>query len=144
MYIMELVMKKMILIQIFVLTISSLLIAQNQLKENDIKSTLTQIFDLSKNQDFNSLTSLLFNDKELRPFNNKSKSEVKAVKRIAKKIKAYLDLSDSYEYESLTFGKFKNLSSADLKVNFKSGDQDLTISFIFVDNSNRILLAEFK
>ena len=114
------------------------------INENKIKSALTQIFDQSKMQDYKKLAPLLFNEDELKPFNIQNSSDERAVKRIAKKIKAYLDLSDSYSYESLSFDKFANLPSAELEVSFKSGDQDLNISFIFVESSNKILLAEFK
>jgi len=140
-------MKKVIAIQlILVLFLVSSINAQNNLSEANVKSALTKIFDLSKNQNYESLASLMLYSKkdELRKFNYKSKSEAKIVKRMSKKIKAYLDLSDSYEYESLTTGKEFNLPSTNLKVNFKSGDQELTISFLFVDHSGNILLSKFK
>ena len=140
-------MKKMIIILLmFVLLASSNILAQDSLDKNDVKTKLTKIFDLSKDQNYGSAASLFLNNKndDLRAFNYEDKSEAKAVKRMVKKIKAYLDLSDSYEYESIEFAKLHNLPSADIKVNFKSGDQILTISFIFVQHSNNILLAKFK
>lgn len=140
-------MKKEIAIQLFlVLFLVSSINAQNNLSEANVKSALTKIFDLSKNQDYESLALLMLYSKknELRPHNYKSKSEARTVKRMSKKIKAYLDLSDSYEYESLTPGKEFNLPSTNLKVNFKSGDQDLNISFLFVDQAGKILLYKFK
>lgn len=137
-------MKKMIFMNIFMFALILPIFSQSQLNENKIKSALTQIFDQSKMQDYKKLAPLLFNEDELKPFNIQNSSDERAVKRIAKKIKAYLDLSDSYSYESLSFDKFANLPSAELEVSFKSGDQDLNISFIFVESSNKILLAEFK
>ena len=140
-------MKKVIIIQlVFVLLLVNGLVAQNNLSETNVKNALTKIFDLSKNQDYESLASLILYNKrnELRSYNNSNKSEAKSVKRMSKKIKAYLDLSDSYEYESLTNGKENNLPSVTLKVNFKSGDQELTISFFFVDLNGNLLLSKFK
>lgn len=137
-------MKKLVFISIIWTVLLCSINAQNLLGETQVKSSLTQIFNLSKDQNYSTIAHKLLDSKNLREFNFKTKSDEKAVKRIAKKIKAYLDLSDSYEYESLTFGKFKNLPSADLKVNFKSGDQNLKISFLFVEFNNKILLAKFK
>ncbi len=139
-------MKKMILVQIFLaFLLFSGLSAQDKINEEDVKSALTKIFDLSEEQNFAEAANLLlYNKNEVRSFNFSDNAEAKSVKRLVKKIKAYLDLSDSYEYESLTFGTIKKLESADLKVNFKSGDQELTISFLFVKNGNKLLLAQFK
>ena len=138
--------KKLLLFIIFSACLSFSLNAQNKLSEDTAKSALTKIFDLSKNQNYSALASLFLYEewKELRSYNNSVRAEAKSVKRNAKKIKAYLDLSDSYEYNSITFGKLLNNPSADLEVNFKSGDQELTISFIFVEIAGNILLADFK
>lgn len=139
-------MKKMILMQIFLaFLLFSGLSAQDKINEEDVKSALTKIFDLSEEQNYAEAAKLLlYNKNEVRNFNFSDNSEAKSVKRLVKKIKAYLDLSDSYEYESLTFGTMQKLESADLKVNFKSGDQELTISFLFVKHANKLLLAQFK
>jgi len=137
-------MKKMIFLSILSLSFTFSLIAQTRLNENNIRSALTQIFDYSKNQNFKKLAPLLMDDEELRTFDYQNSTDQRAVKRVGKKIKAYLDLSDSYSFESLTFGKFENLSSAEVEVNFKSGEQDLNISFIFVEQENKILLIKFK
>ena len=138
--------KKLLLFIIFSACLSFSLNAQNKLSEDTAKSALTKIFDLRKNQNYSALASLFLYEegKELRSYNNSVRAEAKSVKRNAKKIKAYLDLSDSYEYNSITFGKVLNNPSADLEVNFKSGDQELTISFIFVEIAGNILLADFK
>lgn len=139
-------MKKIMLIQIFlVFLIFSGLSAQDKINEEEVKSALTKIFDLSKEQNYAEAAKLLlYSRNEVRSFNFSDKSEAKRAKRLVKKIKAYLDLSDSYEYESLTLGTMQKLESADLKVNFKSGDQELTISFLFVKHANKLLLAHFK
>jgi hypothetical protein len=140
-------MKKIfLLLIIFVMGFTWNLNAQTKLDEGTVKAALSKIFDLSKDQNYTALASLLLYEegKELRSYNNSVNEEKKTVKRNAKKIKAYLDLSDSYEYKSITFGKLLNNPNAELEVNFRSGDQELTISFIFVDISGKILLADFK
>jgi len=144
---MEMIMKKMITIQmVFIFLFVCNIGAQNKLNEQNVKSQLAKIFDLSKDQNYAGSAALFLYNKgnDLRTYNFKSKSEARAVKRMAKKIKAYLDLSDSYEYESITFGNYKKLPSAELKVYFKSGDQKLSISFLFVEHLGNILLANFK
>jgi hypothetical protein len=140
-------MKKIfLLLIIFVMGFTWNLNAQTKLDEGTVKAALSKIFDLSKDQNYTALASLLLYEegKELRSYNNSVNEEKKTVKRNAKKIKAYLDLSDSYEYKSITFSKLLNNPSAELEVNFRSGDQELTISFIFVDIAGKILLADFK
>ena len=140
-------MKKIfLLLIIFVIGFTWNLNAQTKLDEGTVKAALSKIFDLSKDQNYTALTSLLLYEegKELRSYNNSVNEEKKTVKRNAKKIKAYLDLSDSYEYKSITFGKLLNNPNAELEVNFRRGDQELTISFIFVDIAGKILLADFK
>lgn len=140
-------MKKIIFLQLFLaFLLFNSFVAQKQLNEIEVKSALTEIFNFSKDQKFaESAKLLLFNEKDqLRSYNFKNPSEAKSVKRIVKKIKAYLDLSDSYEYESLTNGKMDKFQSSDLKVKFKSGDQQLSISFTFVKIGENILLVDFK
>ena len=140
-------MKKIfLLLIIFAIAFTWNLNAQTKLDEGTVKAALSKIFDLSKDQNYTALAPLLLYEegKELRSYNNSVKEEKKSVKRNAKKIKAYLDLSDSYEYKSITFGKLLNNPSAELEVNFRSGDQELTISFIFIELAGKILLADFK
>lgn len=137
-------MLKMILMNILLLSLASPIFAQNKLNESNVKSALSQIFELSKKQEFQKLAPHLLNKDNLKSFNFQNSSDARSVKRISKKIKAYLDLSDSYQYEKLTFETFENFPSAELEVSFKSGDQDLKISFIFIEQSNKILLAKFR
>ena len=137
-------MKNIVIPIIFLFFLPFILVGQNRLNENEIKSSLTQIFELSKEQDFGRLGEKLLNDASLKPFNMTNKKDSKSVKRSGKKIKAYLDLSDSYEYKDLEFETYKDLPSANLNVIFRSGSQNLTISFIFVEVDNKILLAKFN
>jgi hypothetical protein len=120
--------------------------AQNSINVTEVKSALTNLFDLCKNKNYENASAYLAYDgkdvarKEKSSFNYSEKSEKKIVKRKCKKIKAYLDLSDSYEYGKFSSGGNK----ADINVIFKSGDQELKIMFSFVKVGNKILLSNFK
>ena len=140
-------MKVKIILNIFIsFLILGNVYAQDQLTESDVKGAVSEIFDLSKNKDYQTAaTKLLFSENNKnRAYNYSNKSEAKAVKRKCKKIKAYLDLSDSYEYSSFANGSFNKLPSTTLNISFKSGDQELRISFVFVKLEGKILLANFK
>lgn len=135
-----------LLLLIFAIGFTYNLDAQSKLNEGTAKAALSKIFELSKEQNYPALASLLLYEegKELRSYNYSVKEEKKLVSRNGKRIKAYLNLSDSYEYNIIKFGKLFNNPSAELKVQFKSGDQKLTISFIFIELSGKIFLADFK
>ncbi len=140
-------MKKILKISfllVFLFTIK--IYSQNSINEAEVKLTLTKLFDFSKNRNYKQAANFLAytgkdkNRIERTSFNFSEKSEIKAVKRKCKNIKAYLELSDSYEY-----GKFtRNGNKAVLNVIFKSGDQELKIAFSFVKIGNKILLIDFQ
>lgn len=137
-------MKNIIVTSVFLILFSMVLCGQNRLNENDIKLSLTQIFEMSETENYEILGQKLLNNDTMKPYDIKIKKEARSVKRSGKKIKAYLDLSDSYEYKDLEFETYKNLPSANLNVIFRSGGQNLTISFVFVEINNKILLAKFN
>lgn len=122
------------------------IIAQPEITEADLKSALSTIIDQSVKEDFAKAANLMLFDgtKEKRAFNSADISEMKTVKRLCKKIKAYIDLSDSYEYNKYTPTNIDGLPGSILDVSFKSGDQKLNISFSFVKLSGKILLVSFK
>ncbi len=129
---------------LFLFTIN--IIAQSSIKQTEVKSILTNLFDLCKNKNYKDAANYFaYNGKDTdrngkTAFNYTNKSERKIVKRKCKKIKAYLDLSDSYEY-----GDFStNGNKVNLNVIFKSGDQELKIVFAFIKSGNKILLSNFK
>ncbi|MFZ1291587.1 MAG: hypothetical protein WAR79_15935 [Melioribacteraceae bacterium] len=117
-----------------------------QISEPEVKTALSNIFDLSVNEDYNKAANFLLFEKvnEKRSYNASVNDELKSVKRQCKKIKAYIDLSDSYEYNGFKTTNIEGLNGAILNVVFKSGDQKLNISFTFVNVSGKILLENFK
>ncbi len=131
---------------LFLFLFTSMVYSQNELTKSDLKETVSKIFNLCNDKNYEAMADLLlFKDgNKYRPYNFSNKSEAKKVKRQCKKIKAYLDLSDSYEYDSFIKGKFNNLPSTILNIIFVSGDQKLKISFEFVKLNGRIFLTSFK
>ncbi len=131
---------------LFLFLFTSMVYSQNELTKSDLKETVSKIFNLCNDKNYKAMADLLlFKDgNKYRPYNFSNKSEAKKVKRLSKKIKAYLDLSDSYEYNSFVKGKLNNLPSTTLNIIFVSGDQKLKISFEFVKLNGKILLASFK
>ena len=117
-----------------------------QITEANVKSALTTIFDLSVKENFIKAAGLILfeNGAEKRSYNAADNSELKTVKRQCKKIKAYINLSDSYEYSNYTQIQIDGMNGAVLEVVFKSGDQKLIISFNFVNLSGKLLLTNFK
>ena len=71
----------------------------------------------------------------------KSDNELAKAERIAKKIKAYLDISDSYNVNSVVTEKDNGKSFIKAEVSFKSGSQVLEISFNFLDVNDKLLLV---
>ena len=124
----------------------NIIFAQADITEADLKAALSSVFDASVKENYTKACSLMLNDelKEKRAFNPSENSEIKAVKRQCKKIKAYIDLSDSYEYTKYTPTKIDGQNGAVLEVSFKSGDQKLNIGFTFVKLGGKVLLVGFK
>jgi hypothetical protein len=117
---------------------------------DDIKNTLTVIFDLSKADDFEGAAKYIVysGDDNARKFvdtyNYKVRREAKDVKRITKKIKALLDITDKYN-----FIDFKNETRDANKiyiqmVNFVSSGQQLTTKFEFLKVGDKYLLLSVK
>ena len=120
--------------------------AQNAINEKEVKSSLTNLFNVCKNRNYKSASNYFAYNGKDKSRNQKSslnytnKAEQKIVKRKCKKIKAYLDLSDSYEYANFS----SNGNKGKISVIFKSGDQELTILFTFVKVGGKTLLLDFR
>ena len=116
--------------------------AESKVDIKEVKSTLTKLFDLCKNKNYKDASLYLaYTGKDgIKRFNYSEKSDKKIVKRKCKKIKAYLELSDAYEY-----GKFSSVGNkGNIEIIFKSGDQEFNIVFSFIKLGTKILLLNFK
>lgn len=120
----------------------------NSAQENAIKSNIEKLFKFSKDKDYKSASALILyrGDNAERNFktalNFSDEGEQRDAKRITKRIKAFLDLSDGYEFGELTSENENGRDYSVITVNFKSGGQTLKTSFAFVNVSNKYLLAD--
>ncbi len=136
------------LILLFLLT-SAVLFAQSEKPEDQVKSTLSEIFKLSKGNKYEKASGYFAytgDDKDrylTSTLNYGVREEKSIVRRNCKKIKAYLELSDSYEYGKFQTKNIDGVKHYILKVVFKSGSQNLNISFDFVKIGNKFVLASF-
>ena len=141
--------KKYIGFILFLALSTAVLFAQTEKPEDEVKSTLTEIFKLSKGNKYQKASEYFAytgddKDRYLKSTLNYSIREEKSiVRRNCKKIKAYLELSDSYEYGKFETKNIDGITHYILKVIFKSGSQNLNISFNFVKVNNKFVLASF-
>lgn len=124
--------------------------AQNINKIDLAKTSTNKLFDFCKVNNFEKAADLIaYSGKDAErnlnsSFNFKVASEANTVKRISKKIKAFLDISDTYE-----FGKFEektedNIKTYYLEVEFISGNQRLKTIFSLVEVKGKMLLSELN
>ncbi len=123
--------------------------AQSDNWKNKTKSTLEKIFELSKKGDYKTAADYFVNTssdpakKYNVTYNFTNRKEKSKVKRNCKKIKAYLDLSDSFEYAGFQKKKIDGIERYIVNVKFKSGNQALNISFNFIKLNGKFVLADF-
>ncbi len=112
-----------------------------------LAESLNNIFEISKEKDYQSACVLIAyqgsdpNRKFKASLNSKSNSELDKAERIVKKIKAYLDISDSYSIKNVTSNSSEEFEFKIINVAFKSGGQELEIPFTFVKTENNYLLV---
>lgn len=123
--------------------------AQNSL-EDSAKVTINKLFNFSKSENYEMSSKFIAYDgtdqnRYLKSSLNFSDSkEAFKTKRIVKRIKAFLDISDSF-----SFGKFESLNDAKfnlfkVEVSFKSGEQELKTVIILVQSGNNFLITDLK
>lgn len=72
------------------------------------------------------------------------KKEASKVKRIVKKVAAFLKISDKYEFGSYAVINDEGKQIHTIEVLFISGEQELTTSFSFVNVKNNLLLTDIN
>lgn len=138
-------MKKLLLSLTLIFTFCTY--AQEQSKEESLKAALDKIFDLAGEQDFETLAArLVYTGKDESrnlkdTYNYSDSKEANAVKRIAKKIKAFIDLSDKHEFGNIKTEQTESAINYRVVVVFSSGDQKLTTEFIFAEINDKLLLS---
>lgn len=115
--------------------------------DEQIIENLNKIFEVSKEKDYQSACSFIAYQgsdpkrKYKASLNSKSNSELEQAERIVKKIKAYLDISDSNSIENVTTNSSEEFELKVVNVAFKSGSQQLEIPFTFVKTEDSYLLV---
>lgn len=117
-------------------------------KAQTSRETLTQILEFSKAKKFAEAAALIAYDgsdetKKLKvALNPKDENELNSVKRICKKVKALMDISDSYEIGGQAEKKENGVDWTVIEVSFKSGNQNLKTLFSFVKVNDKFLLGD--
>lgn len=146
---MKTLMKSMFMAFFIVISGFNLSFAQNE-SENDVKTTLNKLFELSKSKSYDKAAFYIAYDGEDKnrigkeSFNAANKDELNQVKRICKKISALIDLSSKHEFGKFNVLKEGEKESYTLEVNFVSGDQKLVTSFRIIKTENTLLLTDMN
>jgi transposase len=124
--------------------------AQPANSNDQIKNSLNKIFELSKADDYDACAKFIVysgTDKKrnlVDTYNMQERSEAKDVKRICKKIKALLDITDKYDFKNLTTETIKDKNIYIQMIDFKSSGQQLTTKFEFIKVGDKYLLLSVK
>ena len=142
--------KNIVIILLFGILSFNFLSAQPAGDAEQIKSTLTKIFEMSKADNYDACAAYIIysGDDKKREFvdtyNIKDRSEAKDVKRICKKIKALLDITDKYNFTTLTTEKADGRDIFVQMIDFKSSGQQLSTKFEFIKVGDKYLLLSVK
>ncbi len=142
-------MKKVVL-PILVFAVLSLISVDVSAQDDAIRSSIDKIFKLCKDKQFEPAAKMIAysgsdaerNYKSVYDYSNKS--EKSKVDRNCKKIKAFLDISDSYEVGKAAANEKMGPDFYTVKVSFKSGSQTLNTNFSFVKINGSFALAEIE
>ncbi|HET56540.1 MAG TPA: hypothetical protein ENN33_15190 [Ignavibacteria bacterium] len=119
-----------------------------QSNDERLTESIENLFAVSKQRDYTKVCDLIAytGSDETRylsaKLNAKNNYELQQAERIAKKIKAYVDISDSYEITSTDMVKEEDKEFLHAKIEFKSGKQILEVVFKFVEINEVLLLVE--
>jgi len=119
-----------------------------QSNDERLTESIENLFSVSKQRDYNKACDLIAytGSDETRylsaKLNVKNNYELQQAERIAKKIKAYVDISDSYEITSTDNLSEEGGELLHAKIEFKSGKQILEVVFKFVEINEVLLLVE--
>lgn len=138
--------------RLFLLIISFYFIGFAQTDSTTIKvnSAIENLFAVSEKSDFRGACGLIvyvggeatknYNTK----LNSNNASDLQRAERLVKKIRAYLDISDSYEVLGNKTVSKKDQEFIAADVAFKSGNQILKMQFQFSNVNGELLLASIE
>ena len=143
-------MKKLINMIILLLVSLSISYAQTENKNELIKSSVNKLFEECKNGNYQKAAVLIaYSGKDAQrdlkeSYNYKNSKEAAKVKRIAKKIKAFLDISDKFTFGNIKIQENEGVTSYTVEVLFISGSQELKTLFTFTGSGDKLLLADLN
>ena len=138
--------------KLFVLIISFYFIGFAQTDSNTVKvnSAIENLFAVSKKSDFREACGLIvyiggettknYNAK----LNSNNEADLQRAERLVKKIRAYLDISDTYDILGNKTVSKKDQEFVAVDVAFKSGNQILKMQFQFSNVNGELLLADIE
>lgn len=118
--------------------------------EQRVKTKAEKFFSLCEEEKYDSMASMIIysgKDKERYlsdTYNYSERKEATTVKRIGKKIKAFVDLSDSREFGAFSKSSDKDPAEYKLETEFTNGEQKLVGVFTFVEVNGELLLLKFQ
>ena len=128
--------------------LSTAIFAQSNVSKDALKGKIDEIFKLANKQKYKEITGYIIytGDNAERKYkaslNANDPGELKKAERLAKKMHAYIDISDEYELKNFTEETKDDIKMINATVAFKSGAQLLDIDFVFVDNNGNIMLVD--
>ncbi len=135
-----------IFISLILLTATNLIAQDNE--KDTIQNTLLKLFEYSKSKNYTAAAAYMIynlNDNSRKwkdTFNPENSKELNQVKRMCKKIKALLDISDSYDIGKVNVKKESEGDWHIVEVSFKSGSQTLRTNFAFLQSNERYALGD--
>jgi len=125
---------------------ASMVFSQTRNVESEVKSAVDILINLCEEQLYDSIATLIvYNGKDQTrylkdTYNYSDRKEVTAVKRVGKKIKAFIDLSDNRKFGEYNLGVKNEMQNYNLEVIFKNGEQEIVTVFTFIEISKKLLL----
>ena len=116
---------------------------------SDVKSVLTNIIELSKAKKYEEAGKYIAfyaneKKKDYKVAVLTNKDQLNFVKRIAKKISALAEVSNSFNIGAVTLSKDNGFEFQSVTVEFVSGTQKISSQFKFVTIGGTLLLAEIE
>jgi len=142
-------MNKLINIIVAILFLTIVTNAQDS-QADSIKSTIDKLFKFSKAENFEASGKLIaYDGNDQTRFLNTSLNfsdtkEAIKIKRIVKRVKAFVDISDSYSFGKLELVKDSKANLFKIEVLFKSGEHELKTSIIIVNAGSKFLVTDLK
>jgi len=142
-------MNKLINIIVGILFLTIVTNAQDS-QADSIKSTIDKLFKHSKTEEFEACGKLIAYDGNDQSrflkssLNFSDPKEAIKIKRIVKRVKAFVDISDSYSFGKSETVKDSKADLSKIEVLFKSGEQELKTSITVVNTGKNYLVTDLK